>query len=263
VIAGVAQFQEVMWAVNGAVSVLLLVLLVIRKNYKSYQAFTLYIFINLILGAWLLVIYRRWGFGSMVAWLLSWGLQIFVTTARGLAVAELCSHFLSRYLGVWTFAKRILIWCVGLVLAYSALMGKHRWELAVPSIDRGLELSIAAVIVTLFFFVRYYEVQIGAMDRSLAIGLCLYSCFRALNDTLLERYLRSYATFWSVLGTIAFFASLLLWAWAFRKEQSWETPEENLLAPGAYQEFNPQVNMRLRLLNEHLSKILRREVTRH
>jgi hypothetical protein len=246
-----------MWVANAAVSVLVLVLLVVRKNYKSYQAFTLYILINLVVGAWLVVIYGRWGFSSMVSWLLSWGLQIFVTAARGLAVAGLCRHFLSRYPGIWTFAKRILIWCVGLVLAYSALMGRHRWELAVPSIDRGLELSIAAVIVTLFFFVRYYEVQIDDMDRSLAIGLCLYSCFRALNDTLLERYLHSYATFWSVLGTIAFFASLLLWAWAFRKERTCETSEESLLAPETYQEFNPQVNARLRLLNEHLSKILR------
>ena len=100
-------------------------------------------------------------------------------------------------------------------------------------------------------------------DRSLAIGFCLYSCFRALNDTILERYLYDYEKVWSLLGMLAFFASLFLWSWALRKSQTQVVAEANLLPVGAYQTLAPQINLRLRTLNEQLSKILKPEVTRH
>jgi hypothetical protein len=142
------------------------------------------------------------------------------------------------------------------------LAGRHQWELALPSADRGLELSIAAVIVLIFLFVRYYDVRIERTDRSLAIGLCLYSCFRALNDTILERYLYGYTTLWSVLGLLAFFASLCLWSWALRKSRNETAAEETLLPAGVYETVGPQINLRLRSLNEQLGQMWKSEATR-
>ena len=252
-----------MWLVNAATSVFLLVLLVARKNNRSYPAFTFYIFVNLLLGVLLLMVYRRWGFTSRPSWLFAWGLQPLVTCARGLAVAEVCRHFLSRYPGIWALAKRMLLACAGLVLLYSGLVARHQWDLALSSADRGLEMSIAAVIVVLFLFARHYDVQIEPTDRSLAIGFCLYSCFRALNDTVLERYLYGYETFWSLLGMLAFFASLTLWSWALRKERNPAAAKENLLPMGVYQTLAPHINLQLRLLNDELCKIWKVEVSRH
>ena len=101
------------------------------------------------------------------------------------------------------------------------------------------------------------------VDRSLATGLCLYSCFRALNDTVLERYLYGYVMFWSLLGTLAFFASLSLWSWTLRKSRTEAVTRENLLPLGVYQKLAPQINLRLRSLNDQLCKIWKPEVTRH
>ena len=252
-----------MWTVNTATGVLVLVLLLVCKNYRAYPAFTFYTLVNLAQAILLFIAYRRWGFSSLSSWLFAWGTQIVVACARALAVVEVGGHFLSRYPGIWALARRLLLGCAGLVLLYSGLAARHQWELALLSGDRGLELSIAAVIVVLFLFARHYDVQIEPADRSLAIGLCLYSCFRALNDTLLERYLYGYETFWSLLGTLAFFASLSLWSWTLRKSRAEAATKENLLPLGVYQSFAPQINLRLGSLNDQLCKIWKPEVTRH
>jgi hypothetical protein len=263
VIVALAEAQQVFWTVNAAASVCLLVLLAVRKNHRTYLAFTFYIFINLILGVSLYISYRRWGFSSTASWRFAWGMQVVVLCARALAVTEICQHLLSRYLGIWALAKRILLACAALVLLYSGLAARHQWELVLPNADRGLELSVAAVIVLLFVFVRYYEVHAERTDRLLAIGFCLYSCFRALNDTVLERYLYDYETLWSLLGSLAFFASLCLWSWALWRPQTKAGGESNLLPPGAYESMTPQINLRLQALNDLLSRIWKAEVTQH
>jgi len=185
-----------------------------------------------------------------------------VICARALAVAEVCRHLLARYRGIWAMAWRILLACAALVLVYSIVAARHFWELALLAGDRGMELSIAAVVVGVLLFTRYYDVQVSAADRSLAVGFCLYSCFCVLNNTILEHYLSRYGPLWNLLGMLAFLASLLLWTWALRKPQTETVPEETLLSPGIYQTVAPQVNLRLRLLNDQLWKIWKPEVRR-
>ncbi len=251
-----------MWAANVAASAFLLVLLAVRKNYRTYPAFVLYIFVNLVLGISLFIIYRLWGFSSTASWRFGWAAQAVTFCARALAVAEVCRHLLSRYLGIWALAQRVLLVCAGLVLLNSGLAARHQWRLALPTADRGLELSIAAVIVVLFVFARYYDLRPEPTDRLLAIGFCLYSCFRVLNDTISDRYLYGYAKFWNLLEMLAFFASLLLWTWALRKSRTETVAEEELLPLGVYQSITPQINLRLRRLNDQLCRIWKTEVPR-
>jgi len=258
----IEEFQQVLWALNTVTGTLLLVLLVVRKNYRAYSAFTFYIFFNLLLGIFVFVIYRLRGGASMAYWRFAWGMQAVAVGARAVAVAEVCRHFLSRFPGIWALAKRLLLVCVGLVLAYSGLAARHSWNLAVSGADRALELSIAAVIVVLFLFTRYYDIPLESTDQSVAVGFFLYSCFYALDNTLLERYLNSFAALCSALGMLAFFASLSLWSWALRKSRVPISSEEVLLPMGVYQTLTPQINLRLHSLNDQLCKILKPEVPR-
>ena len=254
-ITEITEFQQVMWAVNTAAQVFLLILLAMRKNYRAYPGFAFYIFVNLCLNNSLFLVYRQWGYSSTVSWFLACAMQTVTVCARGFAVAEVCRHFLSRYPGIWALSQRLLIGTAGLVLVYSGFAARHQWQLAFPSVERGLELAIATVIVVLFLFTRYYHVRTEGTDRSLAIGFCLYSCFRVLNDTVADRYLHSYAELWSVLGMLAYFASLLLWSWALWKPRAESAADENLLPTGVYQSAAPQINLRLRSLNDQLNKI--------
>jgi hypothetical protein len=170
---------------------------------------------------------------------------------------------LSRYRGIWALAKRIFAVCAGVVLVYAGAAARRQWELALPNADRALELAVASVIVLLLLFARYYEVSIEETDRSLAIGLCLYSCFRVLNDTILERFLYRYTTLWSVLGSVAFFVSLCVWSWAARKQRVRVDAETKLLAPGVYESMAPEINRRLREVNELLSRIWKAGATQN
>jgi len=229
-----------LWAVNAAAGIFLLVLLASQRNHLTFPAFSFYIFVNLTLGASVYFIYRRWGFSSVTSRRIAWAM-----------------------LFVWALAWRIFLASAVLVLLYSAVAGRRRWELALPSAQRGLELAMAAVIVLLLLFVRYYGVYADPADRTLAVGLCLYSCFNALNNTILERYLYSYVVLWNVLGMLVFFASLCVWAWALRNPQPAAETGEALHTPEIYHSITPQLNARLRALNEQLSHFWKAEVTRN
>jgi len=249
-----AFMQQSLWALNSAGEVVLLTLLVVRKNHPSYPAFSFYVFVDLTVGAAQLFVYRHWGFDSDIAYRFGWGTQGMVLLARALAVAEVCRHVLSRYRGVWALVWRVLVLVAGLVFSYSILFARHDWRLSFPSAYRALELSIASIVVTLLIFVRHYDVKTELQDRSLAIGFCLYSCFAVLNNTLLERLLDDYSVFWNLLGRLTFLASLSLWTWALRKPIFQVDPRKILLPQGVYQSLTPEINLRLHLLNEQLSR---------
>jgi hypothetical protein len=262
VMAAIPLFQQALWALNSAGEVVLLTLLVVRKNYRVYPAFFFYLILNLAMGFLAFLAYRQWGFNSVIAWRIFWVILAVLICARALAVTEICRHLLARYRGVWALAWRILLLCAALVLCYSILAARHDWRLALPNADRGLELSIATVIVALLLFVRYYDVKGDRVARSLAIGFCLYSCSAVLNNTMLERWLYDYSALWNLLGMLAFLASLSIWSWALRHSQSEAQAKEILLPSGIYQALAPEINLRLRLFNEQLSRFWKVEAGR-
>jgi hypothetical protein len=254
VLREISQFQQILWIVNSGVATLLLGLLAVRKNYRLFPAFSLYILLNLTLGIAVFVVYRRWGFGSPSSALIAWGMQGLVLCARAMAVVEVCRHLLSRYRGVWALVWRILAACAALVILYSNIGGRHDFGFVFPKAVRGLELAIATVIVALFFFVRYYGVEASFADRSVAVGICLYSCFVVVNNTILERFLDSYLPLWNFLAMVAFLASLLLWSWALREKLPEKAVEPEMLPDRVYGDMTPEINLRLKVLNENLEQ---------
>jgi hypothetical protein len=254
VVADISYFQQVLWAANVALETTLATLLVARKNYRLYPSFFFYIVLVLVQNVVGFVTYRQWGFNSVIAWRVFWVTLGVVICARALAVAEVCRHLLGRFRGIWALAWRFLLVCAAFVLLYALLVSKHDRTLIVSSADRGLEFAIAAVIVALLLFARHYEMHAEPADRWLAVGLCLFSCFSVINDTILERWLHQAVPLWNVLGMLAYLASLLLWIWALRKAVPAAAPEQFLLPGSVYQTFVPEINLRLRLLNKQLSQ---------
>jgi hypothetical protein len=250
-------FTQWVWAVTAVVQVLLLCLLLARKNVSSYPAFSAYIFMTLAQSGLLFMAIKRWGFSSTVAWLVGWATQCVVLGARAFAVAELCRHVLGRLLGIWALARWILLASGLAVLLYALTAADHQWRLALNTAELGLELAIAAVVVVLLLFARYYDVAVASPLRLLAVGLCLYSCVSALNDAILERWLSRYVSVWNALGMAAFLACLLLWSWAFRKSPSQPVAAPLFSSGSAYLNLIPEVNLRLRSLNEQLIEFWR------
>ena len=249
---GLGPFTEGLWVATAVAEILLLCLLIARKSVSSYPAFSAYIFMTLAQSALLFVAIKGWGFSSHVAWSVGWATQSLVLGARAFTVAELCKHILGRFRGVWVLARWILLTCAMLVLLYALLAAKHQWRLVLNTTELGLELAVAAVIVMLLLFARYYEVTVAPPLRWLATGLCVYSCISVMNDTLLERWLSRYVSLWNVFGMGAFLACLLLWTWAFHKALPQAAADPVLLDRSVYLKIVPEVNWRLRALNEQL-----------
>ena len=250
------------WATTAIVQALLLCLLLVRKNVSSYPGFTAYIFMTIAQSGLLFIAIKRWGFSSTVAWGVGWATQCLVLGARAFAVAELCRNALGRFIGIWFMARWILLTSGAIVLLYALIAANHQWRLVLNTAELGLELATAAVIVTLLLFARYYDVAVNPPLRLLALGLCLYSCVSALNDAILERWLNRYVSLWNALGMAAFLACLLLWSWAFRKPAPQAVAAPLFSSGSVYLSLIPEMNLRLRALNERLIEFWRLEAPR-
>jgi hypothetical protein len=258
----IVPFGKLLWGLNVFLEVGLLLLLLYHKNHRVFPFFFAYVLIAFLQSVVLMVSYRLWGFSSSNAVRIAWGTQGLVILGRGLAVAEICRRVLGGYRGIWALAWRILVGSVVLVLLYSLAIAGFEWQLLALNADRGLELTITVVLVMLFLFAHYYELAMEPAARLVAIGFFLYSCFAVLNDTILESWKYRYAALWNVVGMLAYSASLLFWNWAVRKRQLKITLEPALLSRSVYQSLAPEINLRLKLLNEHLNQMLRSEAKR-
>jgi hypothetical protein len=103
----------------------------------------------------------------------------------------------------------------------------------------------------------------SAATRNITIGFSLYSCFYVINDSLLEKWMEPYIGFWGFMDVITFLACLFIWIQAVRVY----APAREFLNPESvpsdlYGALSPEVNVRLRLLNDQLAQLIRSESPR-
>jgi hypothetical protein len=258
----IVSFEKILWMITILVKVGLLALLLYRRNYRAFPFFLAYMLITTMQSGILLVSYRLRGFNSPVSVGVAWGTQLVVILARGLAVGEIWWRVLGKYQGIWALAWRVLVTSGVVVVLYTLAVASLEWQYVGLNADRGLELAICVEILMLFMFAHYYEVEMETAVREMAIGFFLYSCFLVLNDTFLERWKLSYRTLWNLLGMLAYLASMLLWGRALRRELPERTMDPALLSENVYQVLAPQINFRLKHLNDHLSQFWNAETKR-
>ena len=256
--AAFTTFQQLLVLLLVAAHALALGVIVFRHRWRGYPAFSVYIFLNLLQGAVLMLLYRTSGVSSTFTSHFAWATQAAILCARAMVIREVCKHLLSWYRGIWALTWRILAGTAVFLVLYSLIAAGGSVRDAVLIADLGLELTIAVVLTLLFLFARYYEIEADSTLRSLAIGLFLFSCCTVLNNTVMSSSVTHYYELWNILSGLAFLASLLLWTWAFYAAVPSATPE-NLLPAGVYHSLVPEVNSRLRRLNDDLTTIFDRE----
>lgn len=254
------QLQSAAWALTTALELALFVLLVRRKVGRGYPAFFAYLVSVILQSMTVAALYRTPNLNELAVWLMAWGTQGLVVFFRALVVVELNRRVLRRYIGIWALARRLFLGVAVAVLAYDLALSKGDWQWLILNGVRGLELAMAAVIVTMLLFARYYRVPVNQIQRALAVGLCLYSVFYVINYSLLEKIIQQYAVLWNFLGISAFIASLLVWIGAANQYAE----AEEIAAPPAipaelYGKLSSEVNSRLLLLNRQLIQFLRLE----
>ena len=149
------------------------------------------------------------------------------------------------------------------VLAFALAASGRQLKLVVLNADRAVELFTAAFIVAIFLFARYYRLPVANLERYLATGFCLYSCFYVINDSVYENWHDSLGSLWSFLDVLTFLASLLLWISAVRRANELQkVPVASPIPSEKYRELSLEVNSRLQLLNNRLNQLLRSEDSR-
>jgi hypothetical protein len=254
VMAGISQSELLVWMLTAAIEAGLAVSMIVRGYHKRFPAFFSYVCVDLLQCPVLIAAYSIWGFSSPRSEHFGWGTQGIVLCARGLAVAEVCWNLLGQFAGIWALARRILLSCAFFVALYSILKAGWKWNETVLKADKGLELTIVVVLVVLFLFARYYEIVPESAVRTIAVGFFLFSCFTVVNDTILQIRLSHYEDLWRFRGSLVFIGSLSLWISAFRKPLPETRLRPALISGDIYRAVAPEVNLRLRLLNEQLSK---------
>jgi hypothetical protein len=254
------QLQTAAWALTTALELSLFVQVLRRKLGRLYPFFFAYLLSILLQSAGSAVLYGHAEIDKLIFWKIAWGMQGMVVTMRALTLVELNRKVLSPYVGIWALARRLLLGVAAAVIAYDLLLSKGDWQWLIMNGVRGLELAMAAVIVTMLLFARYYRVPVSPLQRALAVGLCLYSTFYVVNYSILEKVLRQYAVLWNFLGLFAFIASLLVW---IRSVGGYTAVEEvavpQTIPAEVYGRISSEVNARLILLNRQLIQFLRLE----
>jgi hypothetical protein len=261
--SGLASWQQWLWALILCAQIGVCYLILRRSAHKYLLFFLLYLVSDLAESAVNFLAYHHVGFSSRSGYIVGWSNQALVVVVRGLAVAEICKNALRDYRGIWAAGWRVLTGVGALVTLYaglSAVMARHKafWVTQVVlAADRGLELALVAVLLSLLLFVRYYEIELRPPHKALVVGFCFYSCVIVLNNTILSVWLHKYASLWNGIQMSSYFVALITWLQALYKLVPARPKIPVLLPRTVYEEYAPQFNYRLRLLNDRLMGMLK------
>ncbi len=262
------------WVVTSALEVLVCALAYRNGLRRRLPFFTAYLSLMVAATGSLWVIYHVFGFGSWTAYDAAWIARAILLAAWGLAIGELCFRLLRAYPGIWALAWRILLAVSFLFLfhaAYESAARPYRLDTFVLALERDLELMATGVLISLLLIGRYYTLEMDSLERSIAIGLCVYSVARVITTAMMfqaaethlpgwlgyRAWLDHAQTWWNSAPGLALGGVLLLWAVALRKPIPAVGLAAVLLPASAYRELSPAVNFRLRTFNARLLELLK------
>src|SRR5262249_28807161 len=136
------------------------------------------------------------------------------------------------------------------------------WTLIVVS--RGFHLTFTVATISCLLLIRFYEIPVHHVYKALLSGFCLFSCGMIVADTLVPLLVAHrnarYTEIWNSLGLAVFVIVQVLWAVALRQPVA--VPHNRAVLPATYARFSPEINLRLRALNDLLCKLWRVEAPR-
>jgi hypothetical protein len=266
--ADLAKYVQWAWQLSVAAQIVVCVVLFLKGNFRKLPIFTAYVLSNILQAAALYVIYRQFGLDSQFALRFSWVSEAATLLLRVFATMEVLRLILKHYRGIWGLGWRVLAVAFGSIFLVALIDSGLNVTWAILLADRGFHLAFATALVACLLLIHFYSVPIHPVHKALLGGFCFYSCTVVLANTvggtLFQRRDENFETIWQLTTMTAFVGVLLVWAVALRKPLQESAPQ---VAPReaqvAYWEMSPQINERLRLLNEQLNRLWRPEVTRH
>ena len=262
------SYVQLVWGLSVAAQVAICALLFLKGNFRRVPTFTAYLASNVCQAVLLYEIYHHLGFRTRMSVVVAWSSEFVTLMLRVLATTEVLRLILKPYRGIWGLGWRVLSVSFGVVFSVALLDSWRNLSWAVVLADRGFHLAFAVALVACLVLIHYYVVPIHPVYKALLGGFCFYSCIVVLGNTVGGAlFLRGTADFqriWQLATMCAFVAVLLIWAFALRMPIREPAPQADLLGTGrSYFAVSPEINERLRLLNEQLNRFWKPEATRH
>jgi len=265
--AYLGKYVQFLWELSVALQVAVVVMLLFNGNFRRIPIFTAYIMSNVCQAVALYLTYREFGLRSHTSVTIAWVSESATLLLRVFATSELVRLILRPYRGIWALGWRVLAIAFGAVFTFALVDSWHNLLWAIVLLDRGFHLAFAVALTACLLLVHYYLIPIHPVYRSLLAGFCFYSCMVVLANTIggqiYARGNHNVQIVWQMATMGAFVVVLAVWAAALRRPLpepiSPDRPEE---AERAYWAMSPQINERLRLLNEQLSRFWKPEATR-
>jgi hypothetical protein len=261
---GLTKYVLRVWEISVAIQIVVCGVLFFKGNFRKLPVFTAYVLSNICQAGALYLVYRQFGFSSRVALAIGWLSQCVPQLLRVLAITEVLRLILRPYRGIWGLGWRLLVVAFGAVFSVALIDSWRDRFFAIGLADRGFHLAFGVALVACLLLVHYYSVPIHPAYKALLGGFCFYSCIAVMANTIgMSRLHQGNSNFrdaWQLLTMGAFVAVLVVWGVALRTPLPQAAQPRSL--PGAertYWEMSPQINERLRRLNERLDHFWKSE----
>lgn len=260
---GLSTILRLIWFASGVLQLAILILIVSRRHYRTLPMFAWYIGLNFAQALILIPVYSHFGFISEASFRIYWATEVITMIAQTLASTELLHRALQDYPGIWELAWRLILSAIVVVIVYSWITANKNDQWGLMYADRGYYLTFAVAFVLCLLLVRHYSVAMDPVYKVLLGGFCFYSCGAFVSDTLLKaqfmQHLPKYSDVWNESELLIFFVVLVVWIVALRHPVSVPVKTSSGIGAGAYEQIGPQVNARLRELNDTLRKFFRKQ----
>jgi len=253
-----------LWASSALAQLLVLVLLVQKGKFRRLPFFTAYIVLNFCQIFFLVAVYSAPRLGDDTAKDLAWSSECITLIAQALATTEILKVTLRPYQGIWGLAWRALTFTSTVVLLLVAMATRgegasHIWF----NINRGYHLTFATTVIACLLLVRYYSIQVPAVYKMILAGFCFFSCTEILINTVLQTVLKTsfdaYQPIWQSSTMLSFIVVLFIWAAALWAPLPAEVRPSTPSSDSIHRLLSPEINERLRELNEKLLRLWKLE----
>jgi hypothetical protein len=254
----------VLWASSALVQLIALILLFAKGSFRKLPFFTVYVALNLCQAGFLVVVYSVWGSDSPTGKILAWCSECVTLLAQALATTEILKATLRPYQGIWGLVWRALAFTSAIVVLLVALATRGDWvDAKWFELNRGYHLTFAAAVIVCLLLVRYYSIQVPAAYKMILGGFCLYSCTEILIHSVLQSVVKkafyTYEPIWQSSTMLSFLVVLFIWVAALWKPLPVEVRQAAPPSDSIYQRLSPEINERLREINEKLLRLWKLE----
>jgi hypothetical protein len=253
-----------LWAFSVLAQLVLLLFLFLKGNFRKLPFFAAYVALNICQAGFVAAVYSIWGTSSATTTTLDWYSETLTLVAAAFATTEVLKVTLEPYKGIWGLAWRFLT-AVSTAVVILVVMATHStWAVAKWfQLERGYNLTFASAVIACLLLVRYYSIAVPAAYRMILGGFCFYACTDILINTILQALLKKqfyvYQPIWQSSRMLSFVAVQVLWTAAVWKPLPIQVRPAAPPSDSIYGRLSPEINERLRDLNEKLLRLWKLE----